>query len=103
MTAKEYKKAKILAKIRNIIGFVADSTSATLLILLIVLTFNSCIMGKADARPAYIYQPAQPTIVHHESKNYDAIGYVMVGVIVGIILYDITTTKCDNGIICTKF
>lgn len=99
MTVKEYKKAKILVKIRNIIGFVAD----TLLILLIVLTFNSCIMGKADARPAYIYQPAQPTIVHHESRNYDAIGYVMVGVIVGIILYDITTTKCDNGIICTKF
>lgn len=101
MTAKEYKKAKILVKIRNTIGFVAD----TLLILLIVLTFNSCIMGQADARPAYAngyYQPKQ-TIVYHESKNYDAIGYVMIGVIVGIILYDITTTKCDNGIICTKF
>ena len=99
MTVKEYKKAKILVKIRNIIGFVVD----TLLILSIVLTFNSCIMGKADAGPAYIYQPAQPTIVHHESRNYDAIGYVMIGVIVGIVLYDITTTKCDNGIICTKF
>lgn len=96
MTVKEYKKAKILVKIRNIIGFVAD----TLLILLIVLTFNSCIMGQADANG--YYQPKQ-TIVYHESKNYDAIGYVMVGVIVGIILYDITTTKCDNGIICTKF
>lgn len=99
MTVKEYKKAKILAKSKNIIGFVVD----ILLILSIVLTVNSCIMGKADARPAYIYQPAQPTIVHHESRNYDAIGYVMVGVIVGIVLYDITTTKCDNGIICTKF
>lgn len=65
------------------------------------------IVGVANANPRPIPRPApqyhQRTIVIHEHHNTDVMAYVVAGIIVGVILYDISLPKCQNGIACVKF
>lgn len=59
------------------------------------------IIGTADANPRQIRQYRQ-TVIIHENKT-DVVPCIVFGVITGVIIYHITQTKCENGLICTKF
>lgn len=63
------------------------------------------IIGTADANPRPIPRPIphhNQTIIHDHDKT-DVMPYVFVGLIAGVIIYEITQTRCDTGIICTHF
>lgn len=59
------------------------------------------IIGTADANPRQIRQYHQ-TVIIHKNKT-DVVPYIFAGIIVGLIIYDISVPKCENGLICTKF
>lgn len=64
------------------------------------------IIGTANANPRPIPRPIpqrhHQTVIIHEHKT-DVMPYVFVGLIAGVIIYEITQTRCDSGIICTHF
>lgn len=64
------------------------------------------IVGVANANPRPIPRPIpqrhHQTVIIHEHKT-DVMPYVFVGLIAGVIIYEITQTRCDSGIICTHF
>ena len=64
------------------------------------------IIGTANANPRPIPRPIphhNQTIIIHDHDKTDIMPYVFVGLIAGVIIYEITQTKCDSGIICTHF
>lgn len=66
------------------------------------------IIGTADALQT-IPPHARPiphhnqTVIIHDHDKTDVMPYVFVGLIAGVIIYEITQTRCDSGIICTHF
>lgn len=64
------------------------------------------IIGTANANPRPIRRPIpqrHQTIIIHDHDKTDVMPYVFVGLIAGVIIYEITQTRCDSGIICTHF
>lgn len=61
------------------------------------------IIGTANATVRPIPRPIQrQTVIIHEHKT-DVMPYVFVGIIAGVIIYHLTETRCQSGIICTRF
>lgn len=64
------------------------------------------IIGTANANPRPIPRPIpqrhHQTVIIHEHKT-DVMPYVFVGIIAGVIIYHLTETCCQSGIICTRF
>lgn len=64
------------------------------------------IIGTANANPRPIPRPIpqrhHQTVIIHEHKT-DVMPYVFVGIIAGVIIYHLTETRCQSGIICTRF
>lgn len=65
------------------------------------------IIGTANASPRpiprHVPQYYHKTVIIHDHDKTDVMPYVFVGLIAGVIIYEITQTKCDSGIICTHF
>ena len=64
------------------------------------------IIGTANANPRPIPRPYRhhsQTIIIHDHDKTDIVPYIFVGLIAGVIIYEITQTRCDSGIICTHF
>ena len=64
------------------------------------------IIGTANANARPITRPVpqyRQTVIIHDHDRTDVVPYVFAGIIAGVIIYHITQTKCENGLICTKF
>lgn len=61
----------------------------------------SCASNAAAYRRPQPYVQRHVVVNHYHHDNY--VPYVMAGVVLGVVIYSITQTRCDSGIICTKF
>lgn len=65
------------------------------------------IIGTANANPRPIPRHApqyyHKTVIIHDHDKTDVMPYVFVGLIAGVIIYEITQTRCDSGLACVKF
>lgn len=62
--------------------------------------------ANAYGRPRPIYRPhgrGEVVIVEGPHHHVNPASYILTGVMASIIIYHIAQTRCDNGIICTKF
>lgn len=61
----------------------------------------ACLMavGTANAAPRHTNRP----IIIHQHQQREIAPYVMIGVMAGIVIYHITRTPCQSGVICTRF
>lgn len=64
------------------------------------------IIGTANANPRPIPRPIpqyRQTVIIHDHDRTDVVPYVFAGIIAGVIIYHLTETRCQSGIICTRF
>lgn len=98
MTETEYKKIKRSKKIEDcVIWWIKVALFGVLLGGILF----SCASNAAAYRRPQPYVQRHVVVNHYHHDNY--VPYVMAGVVLGVVIYSITQTRCDSGIVCTKF
>lgn len=63
--------------------------------------------ANAYGYPKPVYRPhghGQMIVVHDSHHHHmNPTPYILGGVVLGIVIYHIAQTQCNNGVICTKF
>lgn len=77
--------------------------NGTIWLIVVALVLSVC--SVAYATPSVRYMPAQqrPAVIYHHHDHIDPAPYIFAGVVVGLVIYSITSRKCDHGVVCTRF